>query len=220
MIFILIIVAVVYTTPWDNYLVATEIWWYDPDLVTGITIGWVPIEEYTFFITQTILIGLFWVLLVQLISIPEMGEFVVRKKLNYAMSAIIACCWILSFSLLLLNWKKGTYLNLILVWALIPIFIQIVYGADILWHYRKIVTILILIPSLYLSAADAYAIDHGIWIIGKETTTGILIGGILPIEEMIFFFVTNILIVFGMTLGLAQESHERIQGLLKILGNF
>ena len=37
--------AVVYTTPWDNYLVATRVWWYDPALVTGLTLGWVPIEE-------------------------------------------------------------------------------------------------------------------------------------------------------------------------------
>jgi len=56
-----VVVAVVYTTPWDNYLVANRIWWYDPDLVTGLTLGWVPIEEYTFFVLQTLLTGL-WLL--------------------------------------------------------------------------------------------------------------------------------------------------------------
>ncbi|MCZ7668152.1 MAG: lycopene cyclase domain-containing protein [Chloroflexi bacterium] len=55
--FILIIIAVVYTTPWDNYLVATRVWWYDINLVTGFVIGWVPIEEYTFFIVQPIMTG-------------------------------------------------------------------------------------------------------------------------------------------------------------------
>jgi lycopene cyclase domain-containing protein len=34
-------VALLYTTPWDNYLVATRVWWYDPVLVAGITLGWV-----------------------------------------------------------------------------------------------------------------------------------------------------------------------------------
>ena len=29
-------IAVVYTTHWDNYLVATRVWWYDPALVSGI----------------------------------------------------------------------------------------------------------------------------------------------------------------------------------------
>ena len=27
--------AVVYTTPWDNYLVATRVWWYDPARLLG-----------------------------------------------------------------------------------------------------------------------------------------------------------------------------------------
>ena len=51
-------VAVLYTTPWDNYLVATGVWWYDPHLVAGLVLGWVPIEEYTFFILQTLAMGL------------------------------------------------------------------------------------------------------------------------------------------------------------------
>ena len=41
-----VLAAVIYTTPWDNYLVATSVWSYNPALVTGVTIGWVPIEEY------------------------------------------------------------------------------------------------------------------------------------------------------------------------------
>ena len=56
-----VIAAVVWTTPWDNYLVATGVWYYDPNLVTGITLGWVPIEEYTFFVVQTLMTGL-WLL--------------------------------------------------------------------------------------------------------------------------------------------------------------
>src|SRR5215207_5074988 len=54
--------AVIYTTPWDNYLVATGVWWYNPQLVTGIVFGYVPLEEYTFFVLQNLLTGL-WLLL-------------------------------------------------------------------------------------------------------------------------------------------------------------
>ena len=39
--------ALVYTTPWDNYLVKNEIWWYGPDKVLAV-IGYVPVEEYCF----------------------------------------------------------------------------------------------------------------------------------------------------------------------------
>ena len=37
---VLVLIAVVYTTPWDNYLVATKVWWYDTELVTGIVLGY------------------------------------------------------------------------------------------------------------------------------------------------------------------------------------
>ncbi len=55
----LAVIAVVYTTPWDNYLVATGVWYYDPRLVLNRTIGYVPVEEYLFFILQTFLTGFF-----------------------------------------------------------------------------------------------------------------------------------------------------------------
>src|SRR5574337_1204337 len=55
-----IFLAVAYTTPWDNYLVATGVWYYNIKLVTGIVLGYVPIEEYAFFVLETILAGLWW----------------------------------------------------------------------------------------------------------------------------------------------------------------
>lgn len=55
----LVLIAVAYTTPWDNYLVATRVWFYNPSLVLGIILGYVPLEEYVFFIVQTLAVGLF-----------------------------------------------------------------------------------------------------------------------------------------------------------------
>ena len=40
-------IALVYTTPWDNYLIMKNIWSYPEGVVLG-TIGFVPIEEYGF----------------------------------------------------------------------------------------------------------------------------------------------------------------------------
>ena len=42
---VLAAIAVAYTTPWDNYLVATGVWYYDPRLVLNRTLGYVPVEE-------------------------------------------------------------------------------------------------------------------------------------------------------------------------------
>lgn len=36
----------------------TGVWWYDGDLVIGTVLGCVPPQEYTFFVLQTLLMGL------------------------------------------------------------------------------------------------------------------------------------------------------------------
>jgi lycopene cyclase domain-containing protein len=47
------ILAVIWTTPWDNYLVASGVWHYDPKKVWNVILGYVPLEEYLFFVLQT-----------------------------------------------------------------------------------------------------------------------------------------------------------------------
>ena len=42
-------VALIYTTPWDNYLIMRGVWSYPEGVVLG-TLGYVPIEEYGFMI--------------------------------------------------------------------------------------------------------------------------------------------------------------------------
>lgn len=53
-----IVLALLYTTPWDNYLVATGVWTYDRERVWNIVLGYVPLEEYLFFVLQVVLTGL------------------------------------------------------------------------------------------------------------------------------------------------------------------
>ncbi len=53
-----VVIALLYTTPWDNYLVASRVWYYDPARVWNVILGHVPLEEYLFFILQPILCGL------------------------------------------------------------------------------------------------------------------------------------------------------------------
>ena len=211
-----IVIAVVYTSPWDNYLVATGVWWYDPALVTGITIGWVPIEEYTFFVVQPILTGI-WLILLMRNRVGISGRAMdFRPNLNRTATIALAVLWLASTILLLSGLDATTYLTLELSWALIPIGVQIAFGADILWHHRKLVAAALIPSTLYLAATDAVAIGSGTWTIDPVQSTGVLLGGILPIEEFIFFLITNILIVFGMTLALSSDSRDRINRLLEL----
>lgn len=200
--------AVAYTTPWDNYLVATGVWYYNPELVTGIVFGYVPIEEYTFFVLETIFAGLLWWLLAQQLS-PLRGEFQPDKKLVYLFTCVLIPLWLVFAYLFFFGSANWTYLSIILFWALPPILIQILFGADILWHYRKLVSWAIFIPGIYLSLMDIVALNDTTWSISPAQTTGILFFGILPLEEVVFFFITNVLITFGMTLFLATVSQKR-----------
>lgn len=204
-----VLLAVTYTTPWDNYLVASGVWYYNPDLVTGIVLGYVPIEEYTFFILETILCGLWWWFLAKHLPLPP-SPFQPNKKLIYLSTSFLLILWLVFTYLFFLGDASWTYLSIILFWALPPIILQTLFGADILWQYRRLVFWGIFVPGAYLSLMDIVALTDTTWSISPTQTTGLLFFGVLPLEEVIFFFITNVLIVFGMTLLLANVSQERL----------
>ena len=216
-----ILLAVIYTTPWDNYLVATGVWYYNTDLVNGLVIGYVPIEEYTFFIVETILSGLWWWFLARRLSLTPSpspvgrGGFDPNKKLIYLSTCVLVSLWLIFAYLFFLGEARWTYLSITLFWALPAILPQLLFGADILWHYRKLVALGILVPGTYLSLMDIVALRETTWSISPSQTTGFFFLGILPLEEIVFFFITNVLIIFGMTLLLANVSQERFAAIRK-----
>jgi lycopene cyclase domain-containing protein len=207
-----ILLAVTYTTPWDNYLVATGVWYYDPDLVTGIVFGYVPLEEYTFFVLETLMAGLWWWMLARMKIFAPTAPFRPDKPLRAWALGLLAILWAVSLFVLLSGWQPGTYLAITLTWALPAIAPQLAFGADILWHHRRLLGTAILTGAGYLSAMDALAIGAGTWTIDPSQSTGIFIGG-LPVEEAVFFAITVVLISFGMTLLLSGASQERLEEL-------
>ena len=66
----LCLVALLYTAPWDNQLVINGVWTYSRQRVLGIVLGVVPLEEYAFFVLQTLLTSLLTLALIQ--AIPAM----------------------------------------------------------------------------------------------------------------------------------------------------
>ncbi len=208
-----IALALVWTTPWDNYLVATRVWWYDPALVNGLTIGYVPIEEYTFFVLQPILSALWLMFLMPRLYQTSQSNIDSGWQFRGAITLILGMIWLVFAGLLLSEYKQFTYLGLELVWALPPIMLQLAFGADILRRQGRLVVVSILSATIFLSAADLIAIGMGTWTIDPAQSTGILLGGVLPIEEIIFFLLTNTLIVFGITLAVTSESHDRLKAL-------
>jgi lycopene beta-cyclase len=137
-----------------------------------------------------------------------------QPRLRMVATGLATLVWMVMCGIFLLTFsqstfKSWTYLALLLAWALIPIIIQLAFGADILWRHKWVVLFGIGIPTLYLSWADAWAIRAGTWTIDPAQSLPVFVGGVLPIEEFIFFGIVNTLVVMGLTLVLAEESQAR-----------
>ncbi len=190
-------IAFVYTTPWDNMLVETGVWGYGEGRVLG-TWGYVPIEEYMFFVLQPLLTGLFLYRLLASSSSVDGKHITVHSGAAH-WAGTLFYTYASLFGLLLLGQESTYYLALILVWACPILAFQWAYGGNYLWARRNIFLTAALLPTVYLWIADRIAIGNGIWYISERYTTGWHLFG-LPIEEAVFFLVTNLLIVQGLLL--------------------
>lgn len=208
---VLSVVALVWTTPWDNYLVANKVWWYDKDLVLNLIIGYVPIEEYAFFVLQTIMTSLWMAGVWVVVPAPERSHRAWSPSLALI---LIGSLTVPLLAMLLSGERQYNYLILEIGWlALLPLSVQWLYGLDIILHHWRAWLISVLLPTAWLTSMDSIAIGTGTWSISEEQTIGLKLGGLVPIEEAIFFLITNLLIVQGMILFYMPESWERAKNL-------
>ena len=192
--FLITLIAFVWTTPWDNYLVQQGVWGYGEGRVLG-TVGYVPVEEYFFFIIQPLLTGL-W--LYRLIWQRPASANIPPSQTARVIGSLV----FLALSLLgvvLLQYESSLYLALILVWSGPMLLIQWLYGGHHLWRLRRIWFWAVAVPTVYLWIADRIALALGIWHISEVHTVGVNLFG-LPLEEVLFFVVTNLLVVQGLML--------------------
>jgi len=202
-----VLIALVYTTPWDNYLVWRGVWYYGADRVLG-TIGWVPIEEYMFFVLQPLLTGGWtYLLLARLVrgrvDLAATGSELApptpqAHRLGRAVGAAVYAAATL-VGALALGVESGVYGGLILVWAAPVLGAQWWFAGPAALRAPRTFLLAVGVPTLYLWAADWYAIASGIWTIAPRYTTGLHLVG-LPAEEALFFLVTNLLVVQGLLL--------------------
>jgi hypothetical protein len=186
-------VALLYTTPWDNYLIRQGVWWYGEGTVL-LRLGDAPLEEYLFFVLQPVLTGL-WLYIAGFDPTYEPGDF---DRLPRVVGALV---WLglSAVGALLLSVPGGYYLGAILVWACPIVALQWAVGATYLLRTWRRWGLAVAVPTVYLWFADRVAIGLGIWTISDTHSTGLLLLG-LPIEEAVFFLVTNVLVVQGLVL--------------------
>ncbi len=193
---IILVLAVAYTTPWDNLLIERGVWWYGE----GVTVAhlWAaPVGEYLFFVLQPVLTALF----LYRLPIPTHGDL--RVPWGHRLGGIAAGLAVTGVGVgLLLAGPSTLYLGAILAWAGPILAIQWGFGWPQLVRARRPVVLAVLVPTVYLWVLDWYAIAvAGLWTISGTYTVGIAPFG-LPIEEMLFFLVTNVFVVQGLVLWL------------------
>jgi lycopene cyclase domain-containing protein len=188
-----VLLALIYTTPWDSELIRRGVWGYGPERVIG-TIGVIPIEEYLFFILQPLLTGL-W--LYRVMPPRDDDAPSAAPAVRWGGAALYAALALWGW--MLLRREEGTYLGMILAWAAPVLAAQWAMIGGRIGAAPRRFAIAVGVPTLYLWMADAIAIRLGIWRISETQTLGIKFGW-LPLEEATFFLATNLLVVQGLTL--------------------
>jgi lycopene cyclase domain-containing protein len=186
-------VALAYTIPWDNYLIARGVWSYGEG-ATLVTLGHAPLGEYLFIFVQPWLTALWLSHLSLPVTWPAVERPVASRVAATGLAAGIgAVGWHL------LGADPTFYFGAILAWAAPVLALQWAVGAPQLWRRRRLVALGTLVPTTYLCVADRVAIEYGIWILSERYTTGLTVAG-LPVEEATFFLVTNLFVVQGLVL--------------------
>ncbi len=193
-------VALLYTAPWDRYLIGRGAWSYQPDRVSlSLRIGNIPLEEVCFFVLQPVFTGLCLLCFLrtgrdlspagadQQPSLPR----VAGGTLALLAGAAGACA--------LAAGGRWLYLGLILAWSAPPLTLHWFYGGGALWRARRVLLASLTLATVYLWAADRAAIAAQIWSVSPLHSTGWKPLG-LPVEEAVFFLVTNLLVLEGLFL--------------------
>ncbi len=199
---ILCLLALGYTAPWDNYLVARGVWTYREErILAAWKLGYVPLEEYIFFVLQTILTALIFFHFASRapaeasrITAPAGGAF--RPGTIGALSMLLLT---VAGGAAIFSGGRWLYFGLISAWAGPVLALHWAIGGRSLWAARRLITRAVSFATVYLWIVDAIAIDWEIWAISPHYSLGVTILG-LPLEEAWFFLLTNLLVVQGLVL--------------------
>lgn len=199
----LVTIAVTATIPWDSYLIRSGVWTYPDGGVLGPALFDIPIEELFFFVIQTYITSLLYilcskpVLFAQYLDTPDTRPvWVQRGKL---MGQLLLASLTGVGAVFVAQNGAWTYMGLILAWACPFLLITWSLTGEMMLVLPKATTILpIMLPTIYLWVVDEFSLSQGIWTIEDDTKLGSKLFGSLDLEEAVFFFITNCLIVLGL----------------------
>jgi len=197
------VIAVAWTIPWDSYLIRNRIWTYPPNVVLGLTLFSIPVEELFFFIIQTSITSVLYLILSKPVLHPVLLPTrehppLVRHTLLHRLGLSVLAAGVLGGAWLVRRGGEGTYIGLILVWSC-PVLVLIWSVAG--YHILALPTISslgpIILSTAYLWILDSFALRKGTWVIEHGTKLDIQLWSNFDLEEALFFLITNILVVSG-----------------------
>jgi lycopene cyclase domain-containing protein len=191
---LLVCIAVLYTTPWDSYLLSRGVWSYG-DGVVLLRLWGVPLGEYLFFIIQTLITSV-WLYVLPFSDVED-GQASVFGDMRLTLPWLVL--GMLGGWLLFSGDPSYFYLGAILAWAAPVMVVQWGFGGQRLLEERTRLFTAVAVPTLYLWIVDWVAIERGLWTISRDTRTGVDLLG-LPVEEAVFFLATNLMVVQGLIL--------------------
>lgn len=188
--YILPVIATVWTTPFDSRLIQQEAWWYPTSCVLG-RIAYVPLEEYAFVSAtcptllirttyaafQFILQSLMTTLLTILITRWSTPRTCTKHALSWLLP-LLPTSMVISGLYTLYRHEEGQhslyYLSMIAWWASVPLTL-LWWGTSQSWiglvknGQAKVWLWCLALPSIYLCCADIYALRRGTWHISVST---------------------------------------------------
>ena len=99
-----------------------------------------------------------------------------------------------------------TYVIFELGWSVPVIALQWAVGFKTLWRRRRTLVVALVVATAYLTCTDAVAIACGIWTLHRGRILGVYLGNV-PLEEAIFFFITNAMVTQSVLLVYRPPGH-------------
>jgi lycopene cyclase domain-containing protein len=204
---LVLLAVMVFTTPWDNLAAKWGIWGF-PRAKYSLRLGYLPIEEYAFFLLQSLNVMLAVRALFHFFPDWELGQETDVGKWTLICLAASVIPWI--FVAIQLRWLRrhfGARVNYAnhLAWFLPVIYVQWILAPPLFWAHAGLLALVTATFGVYYTLADLAAVRAGTWFFDEKQITGAKLGGILPWEEIAFFFLTSLLVAQSYLLLLPEE---------------
>ncbi len=197
----------IFTTPWDNLAAKWGIWGF-PRGKYSLQLGYLPIEEYAFFLLQSANVMLAVRALFRLFPDWQLSREVGIDELTLLLLGVSFLPWIVVvFQLRWLRRRFGPRVNYAvhLAWFLPFIYGQWVLAPILFLEHAALLALITGGFAVYYTLADIAAVRGGTWFFDERQITGPKLGGVLPWEEIAFFFLTSLLVAQSYLLLLPSE---------------